>query len=478
MSFVDRHGLWTDEQAKAAREVARRIEADGVQVMRLSFADQHGLLRGKTIIADMPEATMRAGCNISSTLLLKDTSHQTVFGVFADDAAVSEAFRGASDMVMVPDPSTFRILPWAPHTGWLLCDLYHPDGRPIALSTRTICRDAMGRLRDLGFDLLTGLEVEFHVFRQRDPSLGVNDTALPGRPGAPISVEHVNQGYQYLTELRYDAADQIFELLRTGLQALDLPLRSLEIEFGPSQLECTFDPRSGLVTSDNMILFRSAVKQICQRNGYHATFMCRPRLPDIASSGWHLHQSLIERSSGNNAFVGQSRPMSDLAEHYLAGLLAHGRASTAITTPTINGYKRYRPNSLAPDRVNWGQDNRGVMIRAIGQPGDPSTRFENRVGEPTANPYLYIAVQALSGLDGIQRSLRPPQSADLPYQSPADLLPRTLGEALTALAEDTWLCDALGTEFVACFDRIKRAELLRFDLDVSDWEQREYFNLF
>lgn len=479
MSFVETHDLWTPLQQEAAREVAKRISAEGIGVLRLSFADQHGLLRGKTIVADKPEATMRAGCGLSSTLLLKDTSHQTVYSVFGGDAEVAQAFRGASDMLMVPDPTTFRVLPWAPHTGWLLCDLYYADGRPVELSTRNICRRAMQRLGDHGFDLLTGLEVELHVFQAVDPGHGLDQSSLPGRPGAPVEVRHLNQGYQYLTELRYDQLDPVFELLRQGLQGLGLPLRSLEVEFGPSQIEFTFDPRGGLETADNMVLFRSAVKQICQRNGYHATFMCRPRLPNIASSGWHLHQSLIDRATGANACIGtDGAAMSDVASRYLAGLMAHARGASALTTPTVNGYKRYRPNSLAPDRVNWGNDNRGVMVRAIGQSGDPATRLENRIGEPAANPYLYIASQAFSGVDGIERSLTPPPSADLPYETAAEPLPRTLGEALDALAADDFLCDALGTDFAACFQRIKRAELLRFDLEVSEWEQREYFNLF
>jgi len=142
-----------------------------------------------------------------------------------------------------------------------------------------------------------------------------------------------------------------------------LPLRSIELEYGPSQCEFVFQPTVGMAPADVMVLFRSAVKQICQRHGYHATFMCRPRIPNAMSSGWHLHQSLVSRASGENAFMPKDdEHLSPLGRHYMAGLLAHARASAVFSTPTINGYKRYRSYSLAPDRAIWGRDNRGVMI--------------------------------------------------------------------------------------------------------------------
>src|SRR5271165_7292464 len=143
-----------------------------------------------------------------------------------------------------------------------------------------------------------------------------------------------------------------------------------------------------------MMLFRSAVKQICRRQGYHASFMCRPKVANVMSSGWHLHQSLIDTRSNTNAFAAPDEELlSRTGRSFLAGLLSHARAAAAFTTPTINGYKRYRGYSLAPDRVIWGRANRGVMVRVLGAPGKEETRLENRVGEPAANPYLYMASQ-------------------------------------------------------------------------------------
>ncbi|HEY1300247.1 MAG TPA: glutamine synthetase family protein, partial [Stellaceae bacterium] len=231
---------------------------------------------------------------------------------------------------------------------------------------------------------------------------------------------------------------------------------------------------------DAMVLFRSAVKQVCRRHGYHASFMCRPKLPNVFSSGWHLHQSLRDRSGGENAFIPEDagEPLSPVGRRFLAGLLHNAPASTAFATPTVNGYRRYRPYTLAPDRVAWGRDNRGAMLRVLGGPGDPATRIENRIGEPAANPYLYMASQVALGLDGIDRGLDPGPSADTPYEAEAPALPRSLGEALDALHRNEPLRAAFGAGFIDYFIHIKRAEIARFEQEVSDWEHREYFDLF
>ena len=443
----------------------------GIQAVRFSFADQHGVLRGKTLAASEAEAAMERGVTVTSTLLLKDTSHKTVFPAFTPGGGVGmPEMQGAADILMIPDASTFKVLPWAPDTGWFLCDLQFPDGRPVPYDTRAVLKQA---LKKTSYEFIAGLEVEFHVFRIRDPRLQPADA---GQPGNPPDVELLTTGYQLLTEHKYDQIDPVVSLLRKDLEQLQLPLRSFEIEFGPSQLEFTLAPQPGIEAADAMVLLRSAVKQIARRHGYHATFMCRPKLPNVMSSGWHLHQSL--KKDGVNAFTSDREDLSEIGKTWLAGLLVHARAASAFATPTINGYKRYRPYSLAPDRVIWGKENRGAMLRVVGGPGDPNTRIENRIGEPAANPYLYFASQIYCGLDGIERRLPLPRSADTPYEAKADFLPRTLEEALQHLRADKTLRDGFGANFVDYFCRIKEAEIARFNLEVSDWEHREYFDLF
>ena len=464
-SFVGRHAVWSAEQHAAADAVAARI--NGLGVVRFAFADAHGVLRGKTLVAAEAARVLRNGVNVTTTMLLKDLSGRTVFPVFGAGGG------GAADMVMVPDPLTFRVLPWAPHTGWVLCDLYLPDGTPHPFSTRALMRRCLGDLAARGLSFHAGLEVEFHLLRLTGAQSPLDEA---GPPGPPPDAALLNNGYQYLTELRYDELDPILEILRVNLQALDLPLRSLEIEFGPSQIEVTFAPTSGLVPADLMVLFRSAVKQVCRRHGYHATFMCRPKLAGVVSSGWHLHQSV--QRDGRNAFATESGDalLSPLAQHWLGGLLAHARPGAAFSTPTINGYKRYRTNSMAPDRAVWARDNRGVMVRVLGMPGDAATRLENRVGEPAANPYLYMASQIVAGLHGVDHATDPGRSADAPYETDAPMLPCSLMESIAALRDqDTCFRDGFGAAFVDYFITLKQAEISRFLSAVTDWEHREYF---
>ena len=474
--FVARHGLWNAAQETSAREAQKEIAARGIQVVRFSFADQHGILRGKSIAVAEAAHAFANGVALTTTLLAKDTSHKTAFPVFTAGGGFGmPEMEGAADFLIVADPLTFQVLPWAPDTAWVQCDAYFADGRPVPFDTRRILRRALSQLGNAGFDFMAGLEIEFHVFRVTDAHLRPADA---GQPGEPPEVGLLTTGYQYLTEQRYDQIDGVVELLRKNLAPLGLPLRSFEVEFGPSQFEFTLAAMTGAASADAMILFRSAVKQIARRHGYHATFMCRPRLPNVMSSGWHLHQSLIDRDTGANAFAARDALLSATGNHYLAGLLAHAKGAAALATPTINGYKRYRPYSLAPDRILWGRDNRGAMLRVIGGPGDPATRIENRSGEPAANPYLYFAAQIYSGLHGIAAKLDPGPGADTPYESTADLLPRTLGEALAHLKGDNTLRDGMGADFVDYYCRIKEAEIARFNLEVSEWEHREYFEIF
>jgi glutamine synthetase len=480
-SFVERHALWSAEQARMARDVERAIKKHGLETVRFSFADQHGVLRGKTLVALEAASAMRNGVTMTTTLLAKDTAHKSVFPVFtAGGGFEMPEMQGGADFVMVADPATFRVLPWSPKSGWLLCDIVFANGKPVPFSTRARGRDALAALGGAGFDYLSGLEVEFHLFKLENPRLAPTDATWP--PEAP-EVSLLNQGYQYLTESRFDMLEPAVDILRRGVEALGLPLRSVEVELGPSQVEFTFRPQPGLEAADTMVLFRAAAKQLARRNGYLASFMCRPALPNLCASGWHLHQSLVERKLKRNAFASADW-LSTLGRHFLGGLIAHARASAIFATPTVNGYKRYKAFSLAPDRAIWARDNRGVMLRVLGQPGDAATHLENRVGEPAANPYLYMASQIYAGLDGIAQRRGPGPCADTPYEADAPLLPKDLGEAIAALRADDCFRAGFGSGFVDYYAHIKQAEFDRYSKDapgadgVTAWEQKEYFDLF
>ncbi len=470
-------GLWTDEQERAALRLAEEVEKGRIEVVRFLFADQHGVLRGKALVGRHAVKAMRRGVTMTTTLVAKDSSHRTVFPVFTAGGGFDmPEMQGAADMLMIPDPSTWRALPWSRNQAWILCDLHYLDGKPVPFCTRRLARKALAGLDSLDCVFTAGLEVEFHLFRVEDRTISQEQS---GQPGAPPEFSLLSTGAQYLTEITYDSVEPIMEIMRRDVLALGLPLVSMEVEFGPSQFEFTFAPTSGLDTCDNMALFRTALKAIARRNGLHATFMCRPKMPNVASSGWHLHQSLSARDGSNMFTPAQDEgDLSKLGRHYLGGLLEHGCGAAIFAAPTINAYKRYRPYSLAPDRVVWAKNNRGAMLRVVGGPGDPATRVENRIGEPAANPYLYIASQVLSGLDGIRRQLDPGPGADAPYEAPGRTLPGTLARAIEALREDRILVRDIGEEFVDYYCHIKEAEIRRFEMEVSEWEHREYFELF
>jgi glutamine synthetase len=284
----------------------------------------------------------------------------------------------------------------------------------------------------------------------------------------------------------------VLSSLAEAYEATRLPLRSIENEWGPGQLECTFAPSEALEAADNVLLFRTATRQICRRMGYFATFMARPALPGYYSSGWHLHQSLVDAANGNNLFMPATagEQLSALGRSYLAGLLHYAVPATVFSTPTVNGYRRFRPNSLAPDRATWAYDHRGVMLRLLGGPGDPATRLENRVGEPAANPYLFVASQIVAGLAGIDQKLEPGPSDDEPYTAARAMLPTSLPEALDALEQEPLFRRELGDVFIDYFLALKRTEAGRYlrSLELpggqpqgdepSQWEQNEYFDFF
>lgn len=478
MSFVEKHALWSGEQKDAAKRIEHALASGEIELLRFAFADQHGLLRGKALLPDEARSTLRAGVTATTTILAKDSAHRTVYPVFTAGGGFGMAqMEGGADFLMIPDPTTFRILPWAERTGWVLCDHYFPDGKPVPFSTRGLYKRVLEDVAKRGFDFVAGIEVEFHVFKLLDPQFRPEAATQPCDPPA---VELLSHGYQYLSEQRFDQIEPVVEFLRRDILALGLPLRSVEVEFGPSQFEFTFAATKNLAPADLMVLFRSAVKQICRRHGYHATFMCRPKIQNTFASGWHLHQSLARRDGGANAFMPETdgAMLSDTGRHYLAGLLEHALAGALFSTPTVNGYKRYRSYSLAPDRAVWGRDNRGVMLRVLGGIGQAATRIENRIGEPAANPYLYMASQIVAGLDGIDRKLDPGPSADTPYETRAPLLPKSLREALDALKADRFFAGRFGQGFVDYYSFLKEAEFARYQQEVSDWEQREYFETF
>ena len=489
-SFAHQCGIHDAARQSALERTAAVIDASGVELVRFAWCDLHGMLRCKTLVASAAIKAMMSGVGMVSTLLLKDSADRTAFRVFdGNDTPELPGFEFAGNVMLLADPASYRQLPWAPQTGWVQCQSWLGDAKPVAFDTRRVLQTALARLAAQGYSMTCGLEVEFHIYKVNgDPATSQLDATQASWPGLAPDVSMIHPGYHLLSEQWADMADEPMRIVQRTAQALGLPLLSLEVEFGPSQVEAVFEPTDALQAADNMVLFRSAVKQALRRAGYHATFMCRPPFPLIMSSGWHLHQSLTHIGTGTSAFMraaplagthaGQAQhTLSGVGEHFLAGLLAHAHSMTAFCTPTINGYARFQPNALAPHAAVWGRDNRGAMLRVIGSANDAATRIENRIGEPAANPYLYIASQIYAGLDGMGRQLAAPAATTAPYAGGASLLPADLASSLKALANDAAFTNAFGADFIDCFTRVKQQEIRRHDeaADKNEWQRREYF---
>ena len=495
INFAEQCGQNTSYRQAEIQRVLALAQASGLEWIRLVWCDVHGSLRGKTWVTSELATAFKDGMGMVSTLMLKDTSDRTVYKVFeAEVKNELPGFEGASNVILLPDPSTFKILPWAEKTGWLLGQPWFPDGQVVPYDSRRILQSALEKLAAKGWGMKCGLEVEFHIYKLKDAEHGVDaDPAQASWPGPAPQVSMIHPGYNLLNELWFDRAEHALRIVKQTAQDLGLPLLSLEIELGPSQVEAVFKATDAMTAADNMVLFRSAVKQALRRAGYHATFMCRPPFDNIMSSGWHLHQSLCDLESGQNLFARTTaadiqeaaglpannarHTLSQIGAQYLAGLLSHAQGITSLCTTTVNGFGRFKPNALAPQSIVWGLDNRGAMLRVVGGAGDPATRIENRLGEPAANPYLYMASQILAGLDGIHNSSEPPLATEAPYAESAARLPVTLGEAIAHLGQDKVMCEGFGPHFVRYYQRIKQSEQNRFDQaeDKIEFQRREYF---
>ena len=505
--FAERCGLQSEARLEALARCADLIRAHALTQVRFVWCDLHGVTRGKTLMASAAIKAMQNGVGMVSTLMLKDTSDRTAYKVFEPGGTADlPGFEHASNLLLMADPDSFKLLPWSPGTGWVQCQPWFQDGTPVPLDTRRVLQSALANLAERGYSMQCGLEVEFHIYRIADTAAQL-DPMQAAWNGLPPQVHMIHPGYNLLTEAWFDMSEEPLTIVRDTAQALGMPLHSLEIELGPSQVEAVFDVQDALTAADNMVLFRNGVRQALRRAGYHASFMCRPPFPNIMSSGWHLHQSLVHLPSyglgAANAFMRETpaadttamdaqHTLSATGAHYLAGLLAHARGMAVLCTPTANGFGRFRPNALAPQSVLWGKDNRGAMLRVVGDCGDAATRIENRLGEPAANPYLYMASQIHAGLDGLDAQLIAPPATLAPYAptsgggdssagslSPqVEQIPTSLEQALDALRADTVLCTALGKDFVNYYIRIKQSEWTRFTQaeDPDDFQRREYFS--
>lgn len=439
----------------ALRDAADRLETEGIDIVRLGYSDLIGTERGRDVLVKHFDRTVGDG-----VAFCRSVYGTSPMGDVVDIAGGLSA--GLPDIVAFPDLATLRKVPWEPGVAHAIADLFNPDGSPSEESPRTVLRRVVGRFAELGMKPIVGPELEFYVV-EPDGS-------------APNGFRRYGEatGNVYVSGLKGDPENILLASLRE-LAAYDIDVVAANHEFASGQFEINLWHSEALDAADRAFRFKTAVKELARRQGKLATFMAKP-FNDEGGSGFHLHFSTLD-DEGQPLFDDPQGEdgLSDIARSAIAGVLAHAPALAALCNPTINSYKRFGPDTLAPWLVDWGLDNRSAMIRIPPERGRAS-RLELRLGDASANPYLAIGGLLGAAYLGIRDKLSAPAKLEgYGYDtSKADLLPTDLRAALDALEADVELSELLGPAFVETFLAYKRNELERFGHWVTDWEFREY----
>ena len=378
-----------------------------------------------------------------------------------------------SDMLLRPDPDTFLLLPPAiegsvrGQVARLICDGHLPDGTPFQGDPRWVLKRQIKRLKELGYDdLFVGVEPEFYLFRR-------------GPEGAPTTVTNDGAGYFDLAPV--DRGEDARRDMVNALTDLGFEIEAAHHEVGPGQHEIDFKYADAITTADSIQTFRTVVKRIAMNHGLHATFMPKP-VAGIAGSGMHTHLSVFK--GGENAFFDPKAEyqLSTTALAWIGGLIEHAPGMVAITNPTVNSYKRLTPGHEAPTNIAWSVSNRSAMIRIPARRGN-GTRAELRMPDPSANPYLALAVTVAAGIDGLEKGLTPPPpiARNIFEMSVRDRrrhkikeLPANLREAITNLKRDRIVVDALGDHVYRHFVEAKTLEYDEYRIAVHGWELDRY----
>ncbi|MDN0198936.1 glutamine synthetase family protein [Streptomyces sp. S.PNR 29] len=440
-------------------EVRRHMEqlaAEGIDVVRVVYPDLIGTDRARDVLLGHLPAAVAHGL-----AFCKAVYHTSPQGDVVPVTGGLDA--GLPDIAVRPDLGTLTTLPWEPGVATCLGEVTEPaTGNPAAESPRDLLRAVLARYQDHGLNPIVGPELEYFL--------------LEPAPGTPTGWRRAPEtaGAVYTAGLRADPGNHLLRTLRQ-LHELGLGVVTGNHEFDGGQYEINLTHSDALDAADRAFRFRAAVKELARKEGKLATFMAKP-FPDAGGSGFHLHFSCTG-TDGHNAFDDPSNSygLSATARHALAGILTHAPALAALANPTINSYKRFGPDTLAPWLVDWGLDNRSAMVRIPPERGS-SARLELRLGDASANPYLLIAGTIAAALLGIRAGEEPPAPLEgYGYDTTrSPLLPTTLSAALDALESDTALADVLGKDFTTSFLTYKRNEIERFGRHVTDWEFTEY----
>jgi glutamine synthetase len=434
-------------------ELLKLLEEYHVRFLRLQFIDVMGVLKN----VEVPRSQFEKALD----------------GDIMFDGSAIEGFVRVeeSDMVLRPDYATFVVFPWSDaenRVARLICDVHTAAGEPFAGDPRRVLQRQIQAAREQEYEMMAGVEAEFFLFQR-------------AADGSPTRVTHDAGGYFDLTPV--DLGEVARRDIVNALELMGFEVEAAHHEVAPGQHEIDFRYADALTTADHLATFKFVVRNIALRHGLHATFMPKPIFGQNGS-GMHTHQSLFR--NGENAFYAADQPdgISAVMRSYAAGLLQHARALCAVTNPVVNSYKRLVPGFEAPVNVAWSHHNRSPMIRVPARRGK-GTRLELRMPDPSANPYLALAVQLGAGLDGLRRRAEPPEPIDKNIWALSvrerrrykiQQLPRDLGEAITLLKRSPFVRETLGEHVFQYFVAAKEAEWQAYSAEVHEWETTHYLN--
>src|SRR5829696_1440825 len=451
MATVEREDRATSEPVKR-REIVERVAKEDIKFVLLWFTDIEGHLKSFAITPSELEGALDDGMGF-------DGSSISGFN------AIEE-----SDMVAIPDPETFQMMPWRSgesKVARMICDVVTPEGEPYEGDPRHVLRRALARMRELGFDTFNvGPELEYFLFEDN----GSDPQALD------------EGGYFSMTTL--DAASELRKETILALESMGIPVEYAHHEVGPSQHEIDIRYQPALDMADHTLTYRLVVKEMAQKYGVHATFMPKPLFGENGS-GMHTHQSLF--TDGKNAFFDAEDKwhLSEVGKAFIAGQLRHAREISAVFAQWVNSYKRLVPGYEAPVYCAWSRRNRSALIRIpLYKPGnEQATRAEIRCPDPACNPYLTFAALLHAGLEGIEQGyeLPEPMETNLYHLTPEQRrergivsLPETLGEAIDELAQSDLMRRALGPHIFDRYVELKRKEWDEYRVQLTSWEMEKY----
>lgn len=439
------------------KEVRKAIETEDINFIRLQFTDILGTVKHISIPSEQIGKAFQEG-------------------IWFDGSSIEGFVRiDESDMRLKPDPSTFRIIPWNDagrnKTARFICDVVHPSGAPFQGDPRWVLRQQMEQASEMGYTLKAGPEPEFFIFKKEE--------------GKTTTKPHDTGGYFDFDPK--DLASDIRKEIILALRELGFRIEASHHEVANGQHEIDFKYADALTTADRIVTFRTVVRTIAEKKGLHATFMPKP-VEGINGNGMHVHLSLFNEQ-GENAFYEAEDEfnLSTVAYQFMAGLLEHTPAVTAICNPLVNSYKRLLPGYEAPVYIAWSVLNRSALIRIPATRRPESTRIEFRSPDPSCNPYLAFGVILAAGLDGIKRKLDCPEPIrENIYEFTEakrkahgiEKVPASLKEAIKALKKDEEIKDALGNHVYEKFLEAKIHEWEEYKSQVTPWELKKYLEYY